>query len=198
MFAHDWYLPGGINHSFRVPDGQLLCWKQGGFWSMPVASRPIRSWIKRERCSTRSRVMLELLCPQISVLVFAFSLPTLELGICFLLNQIDVYYWVNPLGSFESKFQQSYLRQLQIQELMSLLILIISLLLKTVRIQRWCNSETRIDSFIPPGHKQVASEFLPSHQGTGSMTVVIEWIWHIEFKNIFHPAVPSRWSLHLE
>lgn len=41
-------LLGGINHSTRVLDGQVLPWKQGGFWSTPVALRLIRSWKKRK------------------------------------------------------------------------------------------------------------------------------------------------------
>lgn len=75
MFAHDLYLPVGINHSSRVLDGQVLPWEQGGFWSIPVASRPIRSWKERERCSTRSRVVLELVCTQMSVLALLSHYP---------------------------------------------------------------------------------------------------------------------------
>lgn len=91
-------LLGGINHSTRVLGGQVLPWKQGGFWSTPVALRLIRSWEKRERHSTRLRVVLERVCTQMSVLVFAFSLPTLELEICFLAQSNGGVLLGEPLG----------------------------------------------------------------------------------------------------
>ena len=50
---------------------------------------------------------------------------------CFLAESSRSLFWVTPLGSFESKYQPSCLRQLQSQELTSVSILTPSLPLKT-------------------------------------------------------------------
>ena len=50
---------------------------------------------------------------------------------CFLAESSRSLFWVTPLGSFESKYQPSCLRQLQSQELTSVSMLTPSLPLKT-------------------------------------------------------------------
>ena len=133
--------------------------------------------------------------------------PNIRPCLCFLMTHTGVQdvlsAWIkqkcvlgDPLGELWEQSQLPCLRQLQSQELTSVSTLIPSLPLKTWEFR---DDITRSELTVvsPLITSKWLQNSLPPTKGTGPVTAVTAWSWHIEFKNAFCLAVPFLQPLHL-